>query len=84
MKHPRQSLLTHPVPLTPSFLRFSRAPAALLALCLGAAAFAQAPGLKPEVEQFTLANGLTVIVKPDHRAPTAVHMLWVRVGAMDE
>ena len=35
-------------------------------------------------EQFTLANGLTLIVKPDHRAPTAAHMLWVRVGAMDE
>ncbi|KQT14254.1 M16 family metallopeptidase [Ramlibacter sp. Leaf400] len=34
--------------------------------------------------QFTLANGLTLIVKPDRRAPTAVHMLWVRVGAMDE
>lgn len=34
--------------------------------------------------QFTLANGLTVIVKPDRRAPTAVHMLWLRVGAMDE
>ncbi|MBK7006152.1 MAG: insulinase family protein [Burkholderiales bacterium] len=38
----------------------------------------------PKVQQFTLANGLTLIVKPDHRAPTAVHMLWVRVGAMDE
>ncbi|MEY4267720.1 MAG: hypothetical protein RIS90_2255 [Pseudomonadota bacterium] len=34
--------------------------------------------------QFTLANGLTVIVKPDRRAPTAVHMLWLRVGSMDE
>ena len=34
--------------------------------------------------QFTLANGMTLIVKPDHRAPTAVHMLWVRVGSMDE
>ncbi len=38
----------------------------------------------PKVEQFTLPNGMTVIVKPDRRAPTAVHMLWVRVGAMDE
>jgi zinc protease len=38
----------------------------------------------PSVSQFTLPNGLTVIVKPDRRAPTAVHMLWVRVGAMDE
>jgi zinc protease len=36
------------------------------------------------VTQFTLTNGMTVIVKPDRRAPTAVHMLWVRVGAMDE
>ncbi|WP_299787743.1 pitrilysin family protein [Ramlibacter sp.] len=27
---------------------------------------------------------MTVIVKPDRRAPTAVHMLYVRVGAMDE
>ena len=45
------------------------------------AALAQAPA---PVEQFQLANGLTVIVKPDHRAPTVAHMLWVRVGAMDE
>ena len=37
-----------------------------------------------KVEQFTLANGLTVIIKPDRRAPTAINMLWVRVGAMDE
>ncbi len=27
---------------------------------------------------------MTVIVKPDRRAPTAVNMLWVRVGSMDE
>lgn len=32
----------------------------------------------------TLANGLRVIVKEDPRAPTAVHMVWYRVGAMDE
>ena len=36
------------------------------------------------VRQYTLANGMTLIVRPDHRAPTAVQMLWVRVGAMDE
>jgi zinc protease len=48
---------------------------------LGTAAQAQTPST---VEQFTLANGLTLIVKPDRRAPTAVHMLWVRVGSMDE
>ena len=38
----------------------------------------------PEATQFTLSNGLTLIVKPDRRSPTAVHMLWVRVGSMDE
>jgi zinc protease len=58
---------------------------ALISLLVGplfaAAAQAQTP---PKVEQFTLDNGLTVIVKPDRRAPTAVHMLWVRVGSMDE
>ena len=36
------------------------------------------------VQQFTLANGMTLIVKADARAPTAVHMLWVRVGSLDE
>ncbi|WP_296917576.1 pitrilysin family protein [Polaromonas sp.] len=52
-------------------------------LCVGANALAQTPAAIP-VEQFTLANGLTVIVKPDHRAPTVAHMLWVRVGSVDE
>jgi zinc protease len=31
-----------------------------------------------------LPNGFTVIIKPDRRAPTAVHMVYVRVGSMDE
>jgi zinc protease len=52
-----------------------------------AAAWAQpaaSPSPTAKIEQFTLPNGLTVIVKPDKRSPTAVQMLWVRVGAMDE
>ena len=53
----------------------------LLVALIGSTAQAQ---MAPKIEQFTLANGMTVIVKPDRRAPTAVHMLWVRVGAMDE
>ncbi len=32
----------------------------------------------------TLKNGLKIIVKEDRRAPTAVHMVWYRVGSMDE
>jgi zinc protease len=42
-----------------------------------------APGA-PAPQQFKLDNGFTVIVKPDRRAPTAVHMVWVRVGSVDE
>ncbi len=32
----------------------------------------------------TLKNGLRIIVKEDHRAPTAVQMVWYRIGSMDE
>jgi len=55
-----------------------------LVLALGAGLLAPASAESAAVEQFTLSNGMTLIVKPDHRAPTAVHMLWVRVGSMDE
>ena len=34
--------------------------------------------------EFYLANGMKVIVREDHRAPVAVHMVWYRVGSMDE
>lgn len=37
-----------------------------------------------EVWHSVLPNGMTLLIRPDHRAPTAVHMLWVRVGSMDE
>lgn len=72
----------------------------LMALALSAQAQAQPPsptGLAPKrsegvvksvdaapVFTYTLANGMSLWVKPDRRAPTAVHMLWVRVGSMDE
>src|ERR1044072_4998834 len=36
------------------------------------------------VSQFSLANGMTVVVIPDHRTPVVTHMLWYRVGAADE
>src|SRR5450830_391670 len=75
--------MKRPMPLTLPRLSLRLLP--LIALLSGSlfsgAAAAQTP---PKAEQFTLSNGLTVIVKPDRRAPTAVHMLWVRVGSMDE
>lgn len=33
---------------------------------------------------FELANGMEVIVLPDHRAPVVTHMVWYKVGAADE
>lgn len=55
----------------------------LVLLFLSAAPLrAQIPETGPR--QFTLSNGMTLIVQPDRRAPTVAHMLWVRVGAMDE
>ncbi|MEG9861694.1 MAG: pitrilysin family protein [Parvularculales bacterium] len=41
-------------------------------------------GSMPEVQNFTLDNGMYVIVIPDHRAPVVTHMIWYRVGAADE
>jgi zinc protease len=38
----------------------------------------------PEVASSTLANGLELVVIPDHRAPVVTHMIWYKVGAADE
>jgi zinc protease len=49
----------------------------LLALCPLAAQAEPA-------QEFMLENGMKIIVKEDHRAPTAAHMVWYRIGSMDE
>lgn len=72
MKQPLQRLLA-------AFLAFS-----FPLVPIAPAAAQQAAQAPARALQFTLDNGLTVIVKPDRRAPTAVHMLWVRVGSFDE
>ncbi len=56
-------------------MRRALACAALLALTAAAAA-------NPYEKQ--LGNGMRIIVKEDHRAPSVVHMVWYRAGAMDE
>ncbi len=38
----------------------------------------------PKVADFTLKNGLQLVVIPDHRAPVVTHMIWYKVGAADE
>jgi len=40
--------------------------------------------LHAEVHERTLANGMKILVKEDHRAPVAVCMVWYRAGSMDE
>ncbi|MBS0309555.1 MAG: insulinase family protein [Proteobacteria bacterium] len=35
-------------------------------------------------QEFTLKNGMKIIVKEDHRAPTVAHMIWYKAGSMDE
>ena len=57
-----------------------------LTLCLCAVLLASAARAiaATNVAQFTLDNGLAVVVIPDHRTPVVTHMLWYRVGAADE
>jgi len=47
-------------------------------------ALALASGAQANPHEFTLPNGLRLIVKEDHRAPTVVHQVWYRAGSMDE
>ncbi|USQ14337.1 insulinase family protein [Legionella lytica] len=37
-----------------------------------------------QVQEYTLNNGLKILVKEDHRAPIAVSMIWYNVGSADE
>jgi zinc protease len=50
------------------------------ALCL-AESHARA---EPQVSAFKLANGMDVVVIPDHRVPVVTHMVWYRAGAADD
>ncbi len=52
-------------------------------LLLGSLSQAQADSEQP-IEQFSLANGMKVIVLPNHRVPAVNHMLWFRIGAADD
>ncbi|MEZ0213872.1 MAG: M16 family metallopeptidase [Xanthobacteraceae bacterium] len=59
-------------------------PALLLLAAAGAAAVAAPRAAEAAVTEFTLDNGLQVVVVPDHRAPVVTHMVWYRVGSADE
>ena len=60
-----------------------RAALTLLAL-LSVASVAAAAPIGADVADFTLANGLEIVVVPDHRTPVVTRMVWYKVGSADE
>jgi zinc protease len=58
--------------------------AALVIVTLTMLPFAARDAHAAQVTQFSLANGMQVVVIPDRRTPVVTHMLWYRVGAADE
>jgi zinc protease len=54
-----------------------------LMLCCPAA-WAATEADQANTHEFQLSNGLKLIVREDHRAPTVAHMVWYRAGSMDE
>jgi zinc protease len=62
-----------------TLLRFSF----YLMLCCPSAWAATGAG-QANTHEFQLSNGLKLIVREDHRAPTVAHMVWYRAGSMDE
>ena len=60
---------------------FLSALAGTVALCVSAV---DANALKVNHTDYTLPNGMQVVVIPDHRAPVVTHMVWYKVGAADE
>lgn len=44
----------------------------------------QSTSAVPRASEFSLMNGMTVIVIPDRRVPLVTHMVWYKVGKADE
>src|SRR5579863_1038577 len=65
--------------------RTTLAAAVLAGLALSASgALAEATVTSAPPATFTLANGLQVVVIPDHRTPVVTQMIWYKVGSADE
>ncbi|HEX4118889.1 MAG TPA: pitrilysin family protein [Rhizomicrobium sp.] len=60
--------------------------AALILTALPCAAFAAPDATTEQAKtfQFSLTNGMQVLVIPDHRAPVVTQMLWFKVGGVDD
>ena len=75
-----QESSTQKSPLNSNRLRRSIGFAALVAAALAAGP----ASAEPKIADFTLSNGLELVVIPDHRAPVVTHMIWYKVGSADE
>ncbi|MBS9477354.1 M16 family metallopeptidase [Ancylobacter radicis] len=53
-------------------------------MLIAASLASNTPARAADVAEFTLDNGMQVVVVPDHRAPVVTHMVWYRVGSADE
>jgi len=62
----------------------SRIAGLIAALFMLAAGAMPALALDIDVADFKLANGIEVVVIPDHRAPVVTHMVWYKVGSADD
>ena len=72
-----QRARAHPVPQVPAQIHQIDRQIARLHNILSQAA-------SQNIAQFTLSNGLSVVVVPDHRTPVVTHMIWYCVGSGDE
>jgi zinc protease len=43
-----------------------------------------APTENLNIHTYTLDNGLKLVIKVDHKSPSAIHMVWYKVGSIDE
>src|SRR5262249_4672712 len=64
--------------------RFALSLLAVLLPAFAGSAIAQSSGKPQPPANFTLANGLQVVVIPDHRTPVVTQMIWYKVGSADE
>jgi zinc protease len=71
-------------PLREVQLKISTAAMAAGVLAAGLLAARPAAAGVFDPETFTLANGMQVVVVPNHRMPVVTHMVWYKVGAADE
>ncbi len=56
----------------------------LLATALPSTVRAQDEAPVGEVTSFTLDNGLQIVVIEDHRVPVVTHMVWYKIGSIDD